>query len=288
MKKTWKETAWNGICFRAPAHWEIGRIGLRYLLLETLDGPQLEIKWAPVKGKFSLEKQLKQLAGMQHRQVRKSFQVCHLPEQWNAVLRRFTATGFIWRGTELNGRGLLLFCPQCRTATLIQFYLRANERLDPAAAFLLESFKDHGHTRLSVFDIQAELPQGFSLKSYRFNPGEFELSFANDRHTVILYRWSPAAVLLHNQTLTEFADSRINLNACEFLNSDETTVEGGVRRTPSVGRQLWNRLGKSPNFRWTRLWHEKGKNRLLAVDMSGRDGIDKHMFAQLCTTYESL
>ena len=283
-----KETAWNGVCFKAPEHWEIGRIGLRYLLFETLDGPQMEIKWAPVKGTFLMERQLKRLAGMQKRQLRKSFQIRPLPEQWNAVLQGFAATGFIWQGTNLKGHGILLFCPQCRTATLIQFYSRGDSPLNPAAAFLLESFKDHGHTRLAVFDIKAELPNGFTLKEYRFNPGQFQLSFVGKRHRAVLYRWSPAAVLLRGQTLMEFVRSRLDMKGSEVVKSDETVVEGGICRTPSVFRRFWNRLRKTPNFRWTRIWCEKDKNRLLAVAMSGRARIDQQAFTHLCKTYETI
>jgi hypothetical protein len=288
MVENLTEIAWNGVCFRAPARWEIGRIGLRYLLLETLDGPQMEIKWAPVKGKLMPERQLKKLAGMQQRQVRKSFELCRLPEEWQALSQRFRTTGFLWEGPDLRGRGLLLFCPHCRTATLIQFYTRGGDRPDPAAARMLASFKDHGHSRLAVFDIQAELPRGFALQSYRFNPGQYELSFRDKHHTAVLYRWSPAAVLLRNQTLVEFTSARFDMKRYDILKSDDATVEGGLRRTPSIGRRLWNRLHKAPHFRWTRIWHENGKNRLLGVDVSGRHRVDQRTFADLCNRYVSL
>jgi hypothetical protein len=287
MSQPWKEIAWNGVCFKVPVLWEIGRIGLRYLLLENEDGPQLEMKWSPVKGRFSMEKQLKQLQGVQDRRIRKAFQAASLPEKWHKFLQPFRAAGFIWQGASLAGRGVLLYCPECRTATLIQFYRRDHAPIETTAAILLESFKDHGHQKLKVFDISAELPRGFSLKTYRFEAGEYEISLSDDCHTTTLYRWSPAAVLLRRQPLPEFVGFRLDLNGFELINVDETTVEGSARAAPSVGRRILNRIRKIPDFRRIRIWHENEKNRLLGVAMQGRRPVDAAIFTKICESYET-
>ena len=57
-----KQVAWNGIRFKAPRPWQIGRIGTRHLVLEDAGGPVMEVKWGPVKGKFSHAAHLKRLA----------------------------------------------------------------------------------------------------------------------------------------------------------------------------------------------------------------------------------
>lgn len=288
MTQEWKETAWNGISFRAPPEWEVGQIGRRYLLLETLHGPQLEIKWASVKGRFSMKRQLKRLAGMQDRAIRKAFQVCPIPEEWADALEGFSATAFLWEATHVRGQGLLLFCPQCRTATLIQFYSTKEGQSDTVAPSLLRSFRDHGHTRLAVFDIRAELPEGVLLEAYRFNAGEFELTFRGHRHRYTLYRWGPAAVLLEGQSLSDFVTSRLNMTGLETLTDDDTRLEGHGLVFPSLGRRLWNRLRKVPSFRWMQFWHDQEKNKLLGLDISGPRPMDPKICTRLATSYESL
>jgi hypothetical protein len=183
---------------------------------------------------------------------------------------------------------LLLYCPQCHTATLIQFYRRDPAAVETTAAILLESFKDHGHRKLKVFDVSAELPPGFLLKTYRFEAGEYEITLSDDCHTTTLYRWSPAAVLLHRRSLTEFARFRLGLNGSALKKVDEASVEGSVHAAPSFGRRILNRIRKIPNFRRIRIWHEGGKNRLLGVAMQGRRPVDAAVFTKICASYETV
>jgi len=89
-----KEIAWNGIRFLAPSDWEVGKIGPRYLMLETEYGPALEIKWGTVKGNFSHRKHLQRLAATQDKPSGKPVKKSPLPEEWAKALDPFDATGF--------------------------------------------------------------------------------------------------------------------------------------------------------------------------------------------------
>ena len=66
----WKEIAWYGMRFKIPADWQMSQIGIRYLAIEDEFGLVMEIKWAPVKGKFSHSSHLKRLIALQKRQLR--------------------------------------------------------------------------------------------------------------------------------------------------------------------------------------------------------------------------
>ena len=91
MLNQWKEIAWYGIRFKIPADWQLGQIGIRYLLIEDQFGPAMEIKWTPVKGKFSHQDHLKRLASLQEKQVRKSIKPEPVSAEWETALSHFEA-----------------------------------------------------------------------------------------------------------------------------------------------------------------------------------------------------
>jgi len=289
----WRTIAWNGIRFEAPADWEIGKIGLRYLMLETESGPVMEIKWNSVKGRFSPKAHLRRLAALQHRKLRKSFGNQPLPADWAEAVARFDATGFLWQAKSVAGRGIITYCRHCRTAALIQFLSTPSDRTDPRIRKLLASFRDHsdsGVVTWSIFDIQAEVPDHFRLKSHRLDAGEFELVFSNKKQQITMHRWSPAAILLQRYKLEELAQSRLDLDAKQApaLKSREPgIVEGDIH--PSSRWSLWQyRLQRKPPYRCIRVWHAAEKNRILSVQLAGKSMIDRDLFTMVCNRYEVL
>ena len=96
-----------------------------------------------------------------------------LPAGWETALKNFEATGFSWRGTSLGGTGVILYCPACRNASLIQFYQRDSEELKHACPSILASFQDHrqdDHVFLSVFDIRAMMQNNLTWCIIAWNP----------------------------------------------------------------------------------------------------------------------
>lgn len=292
-KREWKQIAWNGIRFEAPADWEIGKIGLRYLMLETETGPVMEVKWNPVKGRFSPKAHLRRLAALHHRKLRKTFRKQPLPAAWAEALASFDATGFRWRAKSVAGRGAITYCRHCRTAALIQFLSKPSDRSDSRIRKLLASFRDHsdsGVVTWSVFDIRAEVPDHYRLKSHRFDAGEFELVFSSAKQQMTLHRWSPASILLQRYKLEELAQARMDLGAKQasaLKTAGPGVVEGDIR--PSSRWALWKyRLQRKPSYRCIRVWHAAEKNRILSVQLAGRSVIDRDLFTLICSRYEVL
>ena len=185
----WRQVAWNGVRFDTPMDWEIGKIGHRYLLLEAPRGPAMEIKWAPVKGKFKLRTQLKRLAASQGRQLRRGLREEKLPMDWARAIERYDSLGFAWQTDSIGGRGVVLYCPGCRKAVLLQFFEKTGQRPFGQADRVLASFDDHPEGRKtlwSVFDIVAEVPVAYHLKRFRFEAGAYELSFTNRQSQLTL------------------------------------------------------------------------------------------------------
>ena len=289
----WKEIAWCGVRFKTPADWHLSQIGIRYLALEDPSGPVMEIKWAPVKGKFSKKAHLKKLAALQKKEVRKSIQPKPLSTSWQSALSDFDASEFYWQANAIHGRGLVLFCPTCRNATLIQFFNKQSEQEDPVAAEVLNTFRDHrsdGQVLWAAYDIRALVPEAFQLKRYRFDAGQYELDFADGSEHIILQRWAPASVLLRKRDLVQFAKTVASFGKTEPVAGSIAgceTVEWSL--APATTWQRWlSRFKHKSSYYWLGLWHLEAKNRILGVRAEGKNPLDPELLDRIFTHYESI
>jgi hypothetical protein len=291
---TWKEFAWNGIRFMAPVAWQVGRIGSRYLMLEEESGAVLEVKWELVKGAFSHQDHLRRLADLHGKELGKSVRQSSLPAPWEKALEKYEATGFSWRGRSIGGKGLLLYCPTCQNATLIQFYQKGSSQTEKIAQRLLTSFRDHRQDNQviwSLFDIRATIPEKFRLVRHRFEAGEFELAFASGGQKITLHRWGPASILLSGRDLVQFARTMLphpQGEARPVNGAGGKVVEWNAKPPLSRYDHWWSWIGAKPFFQWFRLWHVEEKNRILAVRAEGKETIDPRLLERICAGYESL
>lgn len=291
MLNQWKEIAWYGVCFKIPADWQLSQIGIRYLLIEDADGPAMEIKWTPVKGKFSHRTHLKRLASLQKKQVRKSIRPEPLSAEWEAALSDFEASEFSWESESTTGRGVILFCATCRNASLIQFFHKNPPPNNPVASNVLNSFRDHrSDARIlwSAYDIRALVPETFELKHHRFEAGRYELDFADRGQHIILYRWAPASILLSKQDLLQFARSVANFSKTEPVAGKMNgcdTVEWSASPAGDWGRWLSRFSGKA-SYYWMGIWHLEAKNRILGVRAEGKKPLDTELLDGICSHYE--
>lgn len=292
--RQWREIAWNGVRFDVPANWEIGEIGRRYLLLETADGPRLEIKWGPVKGRFSPRSQLKRLAASQNRKLRKDLRPEPLPPSWEKVLRPYENIGFLWRSGPIGGRGTVLYCPHCRQATLLQFYQAPYNRPIPYATQLLASFADHSDRPLmtwAVFDIHAKIPSNYLLKTFCFEAGQYELGFSSRTSILTLQRWSPADALLGHGGIAGFQRKYVAYSANRsmmFKTRSPQIVEVEDMSEKGMMQRLRRRLQRLPFYCRARLWHEVDKNRILGVRLEGQEPIESQHLQLICSNYETI
>jgi hypothetical protein len=290
----WKEFAWNGIRFMAPVAWQVGKIGARHLMLEEESGPVLEIKWGRVKGGFSKQAHLRRLAALHRKELGKSVRQCPLPAAWEKALGKYKATGFSWRGKTIGGMGVLLYCPTCQNATLIQFYQKGSNQTKKIPERLLASLRDHRRDKQviwSLFDIRARIPEYFQLVRHRFEAGEFELAFASGGQRITLHRWGPASILLCDRDLVQFARTVLphpQAKPHPVTGAGGKAVEWGVEPPPPRYDHWWSWIRAKSSFQWFRLWHVEGKNRILGVRAEGKETIDPRFLERICASYESL
>ncbi|MFZ5571450.1 MAG: hypothetical protein ACOZF0_13700 [Thermodesulfobacteriota bacterium] len=284
----WLETAWNGIRFRRPPHWEITRIGNQDLLLADEEGPVLEIKWGPASGTFSHDALLKRLALKHRLHGPPGFSAIPVPEEWVQGLRRFRLSGFEWRDGTTGGRGVIFDCPRCSKAGLIQFIHRPNRNHFPdissngISTTLLASFRDHsedGRNLFALYDIRLVVPEAFRLHSYRFTAGAFELHFRHRRISLTFYRWGLAGLRLAGNDLALFGRKIFavtNPVTQENRSATEESVEWRLAAPP-----WWSRLISKAPFQQCRLRYIESRDRILGVRITGKQPINDGIFRQL-------
>lgn len=289
----WKEIAWNGIRFKTPPHWELGRIGARHLILEDEAGPVLEVKWGSVKGNFSHRTHLKRISAAQSRKIKGRIAEWFLPPPWQKALADYETSGFLWQSKNAEGRGAMLFCPVCRNATLIQFMGESSPAREKVRLAVLKSFRDHpsdGVIRWQVFDLRLKLPAALGMLKYRFETGKYELLFSDGRRSIRFYRWAPAAAILGGRDLVWFCGTipDFSIGRPKLVTTDKYSAVEGSISPPDGWRRGVSRLKLKPSFFWYRLWHLEDKNRLLGVRAESRRSLDFELLNQLCADYESL
>jgi hypothetical protein len=287
---SWREIAWNGVRFSAPAAWEVAKIGPRYLLLTDQGEPALEIKWEKIKGRFSHRTAFRRLSSLHGKTVQES----PFPDGWKQVLNGFTATGFAWQAESKGGRGAILYCPACANATLIQFFHHKSNPIAETCLHILSTFQDHAtddRVRWSLFDIKAVIPSQYQLARYRFEAGRYELNFASRKETVALYRWGPASALLAAEDLVAFAAKTLEGQRSDWLAltwSEHPSAEWEKRFPAGLWARFGERLTGTRHYQKMRLWHLPEKNRIMGVTVRGNKPYLPEFFDTLCLSYESL
>lgn len=287
---SWREIAWNGVRFLAPAAWEVAKMGPRYLVLADQGEPVMEIKWERSKRRFSHRTALRRLKSLYRGTVQEST----VPEEWKKRLSDFTMAGFTWQAESKVGRGAILYCPACGNATLIQFFQNVLRSSEKTCLGVLASFRDHSlddTIRWSIFDIRAEIPAEYRLVRYRFEAGRFEMHFEAKGQLLALYRWGPASALLENGDIAAFAAQAAQIQQGDWRSLHRTGYPA-VQWDKSVSDGLWDRcrerLMRVPHFQRFRLWHLGEQNRLLGIGAKGNKTLPAEFFDRICTAYESL
>jgi hypothetical protein len=263
-------------------------------MFEDDTGPVLEVKWESIKGIFSHDKHFRRLASLYKKQSNISIEASPLPGGWEQALRGFETLGFQWSGNDFSGRGVILYCPKCRSATLIQIYRADAKDTYAMIEKLLASLKDHPlNSRMvwAVFDIRAVLPDTFRLDKHYFKPGEYKISFTNGRMRVTLHRWSPAAVLLSERNLGQFAQMAADI---PFSTMQDTLKDGEHQlewkldpSSLSAWSQLKRRVRRKPMLIGFRIWHEDEKNRILGIRLEGKGISPLPELETIVSSYES-
>ncbi len=285
----WRQVAWEEVSFEIPDGWSPARIGSRELVFE--DGAEgiFEVGWKNVGEGFSFARPFGDLRAKAARR-----KALFLERAVSGTPAGFETGGFEWREKGRRTLGVLLFCRRCRRASLLQL---TGAGASPAAEELIgrivSSFRDHredGRRAFRLFDAEAILPAGYRLRRSRFETGRFELEFDGPGTKVSLLRWAPAAVLLAEQSLEDFArrfGGGEGLTFQRFHGDGREVVQALARPAASGVARVLDRLQRR-RVRSIRLWHDAVQNRILGVRLESRREISSPEWEDLCRGWRSL
>lgn len=267
LDERWVETGWDGLSFSAPPAWRIGELGPRYIRLDGDDGPAAALKWNPIRGRFHPARQIKRLnrTGRNGR-----FEAVEAPRSWRRALSDYDAYGFTFSGAVVQTRGVLLYCPRCAQATLLEFFGDASRPDHSLPPRFLESLADHrpdGLKLWALFDFKVLTPESFKLERRKLEPGRLELEFSAGRRRVLIGRWGPASVILQGRSLADFARAQDLAPATAEMapRPEDNRLDWRV-----AGPSSWReRLKRAPRRQNGRLVHLPDKNRILGVRIDG-------------------
>lgn len=250
----------------------------------------MEIKWQRVRGRFSAKSHFKRLAGI-HGRRKKIIRPWQPPASWLDALDGFKVDGFQWQGPDDAGNGVILWCPHCRTASLIQFLGDGDDGGASVQPEILASFGDHrddDQVLWSLFDIRILISKSFEMREFTFKPGSYRFAFDNDGISLILFRWAPAAALLTDQGLADFTAGALKRDPRDF---HEISFNG----YPAVAWKLchgflprWHCFRSKPSFFQGRVWHIESLNRILGVHMLAKKPLEDSLLDTICGSYETL
>lgn len=275
-----RDWALDGIFLRAPEAWQPLRVGGRFLSLGHAQGPSLVLTWASgparLDGKKALALARKAAKGA-------SLSAWSLPEAWQDALRGREAFGF--REKE-GGLGVVLCCEQCGGPILAWFSPSPGKAFPEARALaLLESIDHHPPgpgIPLRLFDIRARVPEGYSLKSAKFDSGLFMLGFIGEKKALSLCRLAPASLILARTDFKGLAQKLFPELGEPSAAFEDYSPDGaaGCRAAKEEKRLFFRPHYKS----LCRLWQPRDRNRIIgAWTRSGNPEPDMEF---VCEHYE--
>ncbi len=283
-RRGFKTTAWNGVSFRVPASWEVLRLGKNYLLLEDRGRPTMETKWGRIRGRFSAHRQLKRLAAAS-RKADQPLRCGAVPRPWRRAVAAYEVSAFGWSDRQVQAEGVLLYCPSCGTASMVQFFSPAGKEVTAA---VLASFRDHpegDRVAWRVFDIGFRLAQCYRLDRFRFEPGQYRLVFKAGGQTVTLLRWGPADALLAGEGLAAFAARRVTAADRPWRERRDGDIRVLEWHGPRPPLSLWRKVLAPVQVQAVRVWHLARQNRILAVTIEARQPVADGLLEEVCSTY---
>ncbi len=295
-----KKIAWNAISFKIPSAWEVDSLDTTHILIGEDGAPEFEIKWTDSPNQFTLEKYLKKFIAQSQRTLNIKIHELPAPESFFHPGKNFEFFFFSWISASSKGNGTLIFCSHCKKITMFRFFSDSKISLNSLKALILSSFSDHPKRdaiHWQLFDMEFSTPARFKLLEYSFKPGCYIINFKHRKTILTLFSWGPAAFLLENMDLSEFATIRLpqlqgfaETGTCSFGNYLEWSYSHGLFKNSQI-IPLINRYNFYSLFR---ISNNSRKNRILGIMIDGPqkkynyDIIEKSIFYDIQEKKHSL
>ena len=291
MALNFRQIAWNGIQFSIPVTWELGWVDSNHLTFHKNSIPAMEIKWGPIKTRFSHRTQLNKIAKGHKAHLRTKIIQWPLPAAWKQALAQYSSQGFCWQTDANSGHGATLYCPACNNSIILQIFDIHNHLTDPGVLEFLKTLSDHREdncTAWQIFEIQTQLPRSLRLNHYHFKPGNHELALSNRSMTVRLHRWAPASALLAKSSLSEFIAATLALSPEQLEKTSLHEYPAVEWRNNEHSGWLYKlkRMRIRPTFKWVIVWHLETYNRILGISLESNKPLETSQMAQISDNFQ--
>ena len=180
---------------------------------------------------------------------------------------------------------------------LVQFIGKNDDQIDNAAVMLFESlkFSNPDEDQLwRIYDMKATLPGSMAIESFEFKPGRFNITLSDQTETIGLYRFSPADIILKENTLGEFSRKlfgedikKLGLSIAELEYGEGSTCMFGQEKGPSTTTLALAKLSpKRRPYGQIEIRYTQESNRILAVMIKSRQHIAEDRAKNIFKKYE--
>lgn len=224
-----------------PSEWSVGAVnGDRasgYLRVDDAEMPRLEIRWEPARGEEPIDRVVNRYlstlikkSGRKTPAVKVRRGLSLLKPKPQHETDGQTVECFHWRfeGDEpVQAYGLLWRCETCGRIVFVQVLGRAGETIQPVAARVLNSLRDHPADDTAVwavYGMRIEVPVAYTLKSHQFLTGRIVLRFSDGHADLEIERLSLAEMHLEDRGFAGWFSS---------------TNPGGVERQETAEDESW-------------------------------------------------
>ena len=277
-----RHIAWNGVCLDIPFAWDARVSGQRQLIFEKDFEPQLQIRWEKV-GKDTpkaLRRRLQQFAV----QLGPLVEEDNFPVELQPIKDTFDLVTCFQKESGKIAGGIFL-CPDGHTLLLFQLLAHDPTLLQEMNSCLTTlSCPSHSGSLWCIQDFSLTIPVSFTLKDYTFGAGLTRLSFTSSDLFLQTCKLGPADRRLEQQSLVEILSTLSDDKDLAIITEADNSCSG--YRNPTIPRQILFRLRRQKPFIRAKIWHDAGKNRLLAVVLSSNRPIPIAAIQNICSRYE--
>lgn len=282
-----RRLCWNGLGMQLADCWQATVHGARHILIEQDFQPILEIRWEKNEGRSMavvLPKICQQLSTAFGAAVS---ELIPPPPPFAAAADRSHLAWLSWQNSD-RPKALLWLSPSCQTLALLRF-TDLSPAADAGLLQLIASLRDSDNGTAtgewSIQDISFHPPHHFELDAFHMAAGLTSIGFKADHSKIVYYRLAPASEHLRRQSLRAILqrlDGQKGQNQCY----NETTNSCEYQAAPrGLAARLAAQLRRQKAYCWSRIWHLRLANRLLAVVFASNRPIPAELKDRLCRQY---
>ena len=269
---------WDGIGMNLPEGWqpcfiEYQQKQIMMRFEDERNAERLQLKVQDIKGRFAVDRNMKAIEKGIRKARKKSpdleFRTGVTIPMVKKTFRGEPFATFGWREGDLVAWGLLVHCPKCARASIIQIVSGADEDDPQLAGRILSSYRDHPEgdiVRWSAYGVDFDAPRSFTHAEHGYDPrGLFRVTLKDGRESLSVLRWNLANLMLKGTDLEGFARKSFTKDFRRY----NLAVEYDTTRLISRMKVAFRRRLRSlrPAFMCGMLWHCAATNRIFSVHL---------------------